>query len=313
MKKIFTLLSFLSVYALNAQVSLPYTETFTYADGNLVNQGNWTYLGTPNTSAPDEIKVTSGVANFDGIGNDLQSKFTVVNSGSVFYKFKLTVSSNTAQTDPNGGYFAGFVETGNTFGGTIWTKRNSDTSYKIGIEVRTATGVSTSWTTTDYTVGQTYTVIVAYDFVAQAGNDTVRLWVDNTNLNSPTLTHSHTGTDLAYVSSFFLRQDSTTETPFLYIDDLMITTSNNDVFLSVRDITKSNNLLIKNSIVDNTLMLQAKAKADVKLYNAEGKLVKSATVTPSSSNVDLSSLNKGVYILTAEVNGETYSQKIIKK
>ena len=83
--------------------------------------------------------------------------------------------------------------------------------------------------------------------------------------------------------------------------------------LAVRDITKSNNLLIKNSIVDNTLMLQAKAKADVKLYNAEGKLVKSATVTPSSSNVDLSSLNKGVYILTAEVNGETYSQKIIKK
>ena len=312
MKKIFTLLSFLSVYALNAQVSLPYTETFTYADGNLVNQGNWTYLGTPNTAAPDEIKVTSGVANFDGIGNDLQSKFTAVNSGTVFYKFKLTVNSNTAQTDPNGGYFAGFVDTGTIYGGTIWTKKVSDTSYKIGIEVRSASGASTSWTTADYTVGQTYTVIVAYDFVAGTGNDAVRLWVDNTDLNSPTLTDSHTGTDLASTSSFFLRQDSTAETPFIYIDDLKISTSSSDV-LAVRDITKSNNLLIKNSIVDNTLMLQAKAKADIKLYNTEGKLVKSATVTPSSSNVDLSSLNKGVYILTAEVNGETYSQKIIKK
>ncbi|WP_171257718.1 hypothetical protein, partial [Acinetobacter baumannii] len=97
----------------------------------------------------------------------------------------------------NGGYFAGFVESGTNYGGTIWTKRVSDTSYKIGIEVRTSTGASTSWTTADYTVGQTYTVIVAYDFVAGTANDTVRLWVDNTDLNSPTLTDSHTGTDLA--------------------------------------------------------------------------------------------------------------------
>ena len=83
--------------------------------------------------------------------------------------------------------------------------------------------------------------------------------------------------------------------------------------LGVTDISKSKNVFLKNTIVDNTLNFEAKKNATVKVFNAEGKLVKSATVTPSSSNVDLSSLNKGVYILTAEVNGETYSQKIIKK
>ena len=83
--------------------------------------------------------------------------------------------------------------------------------------------------------------------------------------------------------------------------------------LGVTDISKSKNVFLKNTIVDNTLNFEAKKNATVKVFNAEGKLVKSATVTPSSSNVDLSSLNKGVYILTAEVNGETVSQKIVKQ
>ena len=44
-----------------------------------------------------------------------------------------------------------------------------------------------------------------------------------------------------------------------------------------------------------------------------GQLVKSATISAQSANVDVASLPKGNYVVTAELNGEKVSQKVIKK
>ncbi|GGP04321.1 hypothetical protein GCM10010992_15930 [Cloacibacterium rupense] len=305
MKKIFTILSVIYASGFFAQASLPYNESFTYANGNLVNNGGWSYLGTPNTSAPDEIQVVSNAITFDGIGNDLQQTFaTPVNSGSLSYSFDLKVTDVTAATDANGGYFAGFVQSASTYGGTIWTKKVTDTTYKLGVEVRTSTGTATSWSTADYNVNTTYNVVVKYTFNSgTTSDDTVSLWVDQASI----VTDTHTGTDLTQASSFFFRQDSVTETPFINIDNLKISTGS---LLSVSDINASKIKLVKNTSVNSDINFSE--KANVKIYNMNGQVVKSISVDKNAI-LNVSSLPKGTYIVTGDVNGETVSQKIIKQ
>ena len=83
--------------------------------------------------------------------------------------------------------------------------------------------------------------------------------------------------------------------------------------MSCNDVLKSKNIALKNTIVDNTLSFQTKGNATVKVYNANGQLVKSADISVSNSTVDVASLPKGNYVVTSELNGEKVSQKIIKK
>ena len=47
--------------------------------------------------------------------------------------------------------------------------------------------------------------------------------------------------------------------------------------------------------------------------NTNGQLVKSATISAQNANVDVASLSKGNYVVTAELNWEKISQKVIKK
>lgn len=94
-------------------------------------------------------------------------------------------------------------------------------------------------------------------------------------------------------------------------------TGQNDVFLykattslAVSDVNAVKSTLVKSTLVDNEISFLG--KADVKVYNMEGKLVKSAQVSESQT-LNVSNLNKGSYIVTGIVNGKTVSEKIIKK
>ncbi len=80
--------------------------------------------------------------------------------------------------------------------------------------------------------------------------------------------------------------------------------------LSVSNVNGTKVTLVKNTIVNNTVVFGA--KANVNIVNANGQVVKTAAVADGTS-LDVSSLSKGMYIITAEVNGQTVSQKIIKK
>ena len=97
----------------------------------------------------------------------------------------------------------------------------------------------------------------------------------------------------------------------LAVDDFSLTPKNST--LSVGDVIKSKNIFLKNTMVDNTLSFQAKGNASVKVYNANGQLVKTANVSAQNANVNVANLPKGNYVVTAELNGETVSQKILKK
>lgn len=80
--------------------------------------------------------------------------------------------------------------------------------------------------------------------------------------------------------------------------------------LAVPDIKKSKKSLVKNTSVENELVFAA--KSDVKVYNVNGQVVKSASVNENTS-LNVSTWPKGIYIVSGNVDGEAVSQKIIKK
>ena len=152
-------------------------------------------------------------------------------------------------------------------------------------------------------------VSVKVAFSVSGGNSTSTLTINNgtpitsTSAIAPTV-----------LKSVAIRQDggATAGTGNVSIDNLVVTTYPSSV-LATTDVIKSKNIFLKSTIVENTLNFQAKGNAAVKVYNMNGQLVKSSNISASSSNVDVSNLAKGNYVVTAELNGEKVSQKVIKK
>ena len=81
--------------------------------------------------------------------------------------------------------------------------------------------------------------------------------------------------------------------------------------LGVGEVVKSKYALVSNTIVSDVISIAADSK-NLQIVNANGQVVKSASVQ-KDSKLNVSSLPKGVYIVTGEVNGQLVSQKIVKK
>lgn len=112
------------------------------------------------------------------------------------------------------------------------------------------------------------------------------------------------GVDIVSNKVFSLKiQKSSTNA--LYVDDIQ-----SDASLAVIDTNKSKTTLVRNTKVTNEISFGE--KANVKIYNVSGSLVKSASVEKNTS-LNVSSLPKGIYVVTGEVNGQSVSQKIVKE
>lgn len=83
----------------------------------------------------------------------------------------------------------------------------------------------------------------------------------------------------------------------------------NSTQLAVSDVNGVKINLVKNSNVKNTIVFGA--KANVQIISANGQVVKTALVSENTS-LDVSSLPKGLYIVSADVNGQKVAQKIVK-
>ena len=309
--------------------ALPYYEPFVYTAGNSLGQSQqWS-----NVNTGDNIVIANGnlsytgltpngnSVTFDGIGIDCSSPFTSTTTGTIYYSFLFNISSMTGVTNVDGGYFAALGSSSSNLGATLWSKRIDDTSFNLGIEVRTAAGASTTYDTTAYQTGQTYFVVVGYTFNPAASDDSVDLWV-NPAINgvqpAETITDAQTaaGTDLASISTFLLRQDSITETPFVQIDELRIGTTWSEVTSGTLGISQNNIAGLKmypNPVANGTLFIETAANAEktVSVCDVLGKQVLNTTTADNAINV--SSLHAGVYIVKITENGNTASRKLVIK
>ncbi len=105
-----------------------------------------------------------------------------------------------------------------------------------------------------------------------------------------------------------IRFNSTISNAQFRLDDVVLSGTNTTLATEVVNSTKVN--LVKNTVVGNAIMFAA--KADVQILNMNGQVVKTASVNENTS-LEVSSLAKGMYVVTATVNGKAVSQKIIKK
>jgi hypothetical protein len=311
MKKLYTLLFITFAGATFAQQSLPFSDTFSYLAGNLHETTPWSALGTPN--ATDHILLDGSKATFAGGGTDAQVTITPQTSGTVFYRINLNITSMAGVTDTNGGYIMGFAQNATAFGGTLWAKRVDDTNFNIGIETRTATGAPTTYTAAAYPTGTSITVVVAYTFGAGASDDTTRLWINPTTGDeaTPLLTDTHAGTDLPSIASFFLRQDSPTETGVVEIDNLKVSLTFTEVLSSSSFNAIDGLTMYPNPLKGNTLYFTSTANADmsVQIYDVLGKEVVNSKVMNNTVNV--SSLNAGVYMVKVTEEGKTATRKLV--
>jgi hypothetical protein len=308
--------------------TLPYYEGFNYAAGNSLGaEQMWT-----NVNSGDNILATAGSlsytglttignsVSFDGVGIDCFSPITPTSTGTVYYSFLMNVGTMAGVTNADGGYLAGLGETNTTLGATLWTKRVDDTNFNLGIEVRTANAANTTFDATSYQTGQTYFVVVGYTFnTATTADDVVSLWV-NPVVGSPeptaTITDIHTATDLVDISTFFLRQDSTTETPAVQIDELRIGTAWADVVPATASLI-DNNInglsMYPNPLSGSTLNITSTANAamSVQIFDLLGKEVVKADVVNNTVNV--AKLTAGVYVVKITEEGKTATRKLVIK
>ena len=308
--------------------ALPYYDSFNYTVGSsLGTLQTWT-----NVNSGDNITTTAGNLSYTGLttagnsvsfaadGFDCFSPITSTTSGTVYYSFLMKIGSMAGVTEANGGYFAGIGENSSTLGATLWTKRVDDTNYNLGIEVRTATTTNTTYSTTSYQTGQTYFVVVGYTFnTATAADDVVSLWVNptvNAAMPTATLTDSQAATaiDLLNASTFFLRQDSATETPTVQVDELRIGTAWADVVPQTAGLNDNNInglTMYPNPLSGNTLYLTSTANAamSVQIFDLLGKEVLKANVVNNAVNV--AKLTAGVYVVKITEEGKTATRKLV--
>jgi hypothetical protein len=316
MKKIFTLLSVLSLTTLSySQVSL-------------------TSLNTAYTQ------------NFDGLANSGTSSTTLNGTLAGWYILETGSNSNTTYTAGTGSATAGDTY---SFGAASSTERalgsiaSGNLLSRYGAQFKNDTGniidqleisyVGEEWRF-DPNRGTTIKDQITFEYSTDATSLTTGTWIpvsaltyETTNLtgtaglrngNDPAyrtaLSNIITGLNINAGQTFWIRfvdvNVSGTDDG-LAVDDFSLTPKNST--LSVGDTSKSKNIFLKNTMVDNTLSFQTKGNASVRVYNANGQLVKTANVSAQNANVNVANLPKGNYVVTAELNGETVSQKILKK
>ncbi len=222
-----------------ASASSLLVEPFNYtadASSGLQAQSNGAWIGI---NGGDSVLVTSGSLSFtgleastgnkiafDGSGRDYYTGFATQTTGSVYSSFVLNVSS-LGSLGTTGGYFTGFIQDNNTssFGGAVWT-RASTTAGKYNIGISTRSNSAVSWLAADLDPGTSYFVVRAYDFMSGTGDDVARIWL-NPVPGNPEPTAGATaiaGADMANIGRAFIRQDNTTNTPFVEMDELRVGT-----------------------------------------------------------------------------------------
>jgi predicted extracellular nuclease len=68
-----------------------------------------------------------------------------------------------------------------------------------------------------------------------------------------------------------------------------------------------------NPVNGNTLFFTTHKEASVQIYNVLGKLIKTASISQSNKEIDISNLSKGIYLVKIHMDTKFITKKLIKK
>jgi uncharacterized protein (DUF2147 family) len=201
----------LLVFAVPAMATSFWSESFSYANGNLalapsVSGGNW---ANHSGSTGIDIQVTSGVAVGSMTNTPDDNRAFPAQSATARTYACFGVMIPQPASAPVLNYFAHFKDSGTfNFGGRVYVAPSGNT-FTFGLSVGSCgTGCTVALWPSALNYGQWYTVAVMYD--AAAGS--AQMWVDPSSESSPSITSntwSGTTNQAGFqLSAFALRQSS---------------------------------------------------------------------------------------------------------
>lgn len=315
MKKFYSLIA-TAILAVNftAQTSTTVvSEPFTYTGA--LNANGWsTHSGTAGQLLSNGSQAITVAGNSEDVNKAFSTSYSVEAGkiNEVNYSATLNLPNGVGLTTA-GDYFMMLSSAAGTTGVSNFYARlyvkGSATGYTLGI-LNNSGG----------TANPTYGVEIPYDNPA---NITVTYTINNTlptptnvatlKINAQPLLTNATGTGgiPTTLAAVAIRESGTasTGTGRIFIDDVVVKTIS-AVTLAVADSNSMKDALVKNTKVSNTLIFAA--NADIQLINANGQVVKTASVKQNST-LEINTLPKGVYFVKGNVNGKLVSQTIIKK
>ena len=335
------------------QKTPPVYDGINYTAGPLIyDNTNWWCLDTPpvndiivssgSLSYPDFLESTANKIQFSGEGDDIVILFEDRPSDTqIYYSFIFRVTGMAGIATETPAHFAGFTSstTGST-GCSILIQKDASDPTKFNIGHATRTSLVPSWNLVagnpvEYSINTPILIVACYGIVGTFAdgipNDISSFWInpsastfENTLPPAAVITGDLTEeatNDINPVNSFYIRQDAASNTPSIDMDEIRIgltwasvtpksvPTGVNEIFNEGGEITISPNPVTDIMKVD----VKSTGISYMEIYSTTGRRILTKKADQGITNVDVSSLPQGIYIVSFKGSGGTYKRKFIKK
>ena len=286
------------------QLMLPLYDDFSYADGSLTANPNWTGF----SGNDGDLLVTSGQAlvQHGTPSEDANIAFSSV-TGDVYYAFDFSVN------DPGGiitggdyEYFAVFKDDGFGFRARIdIAEALNGGDFTVGIS-STGSTADAVWPT-DFSFGTTYRATVRYN----QDTNIAELWIDASTETDTSILGADEADPGTTITQFALRQSDSSLNEGILIDNLAITQSF-DATLSTEDITIINEFSLYPNPTDTGFVTISSSNSDalaIQVFDILGKQVKNEILT--NNTLDVSNLTTGIYIVKITQDNASTTKKLV--
>lgn len=286
---------------------------------------------------------------FAGSGIDPELKFTNTTSGSLYSSFVFTVAdvativasttTDPAYSTPTG--FYGFLSestdpvtslVSSSYASDVMFRKNIATGkFNLGLS-KSNSGTECVWSPTEFDFGIQHLIVISYENIGDAvdTNQVANLWIDPATSTQPavTLTQNNPisavdGTPVKITRSNIDRiklvQASSSSTPTLVIDEIRVANNwgqalGGDSTLGVAKMEVSKFSVYPNPVTDGKLYISSDSSSEkqVAIYSVLGQKVLE-TKTANNTEINVSQLAKGAYILNVTEDGKSESKKMIIK
>jgi hypothetical protein len=197
-------------------------DSFDYADGSLVGNGNW----ANHSGNAGDLLVSGGqaIVQHGTPSEDANTAFAST-AGDIFFGIDFTVTSSGQISGGDNEYFAHFHTVGTfDFRGRLdVVAAPGGGDFSVGISSSTSTAEAT-WAS-DLVFGQTYRAVVGYDQIAGVA----QLWIDAALSSDTSISGLATGSGI--MDTFSLRQSDSAENETVAVDNLTIGGTFEDVVI----------------------------------------------------------------------------------
>ncbi len=287
--------------------TLPISDDFTYADGSLVGNGEW----TNHSGNLGDLLVASGqaVVQHGTPSEDANLEFQPV-SGDIYFAFDFSVDDlgmpySNVGTDFE--YFAHLMASGGSFSARVdIVPPSASGDYSVGIGSVSSTADAT-WAT-DLMYDTTYRVTVRYN----QDTNIAELWINASSESDTSILGADETDPGNSITQFALRQSDSDENETIRVDNLIISETF-DGTLSVENVVADEFKMFPNPNSNGLLNISVPngETVNVAIYDVLGKQV--LAKNEIRENVNVSNLNSGLYIVKLSQGNSTITKKLIIK